>query len=517
MRGHIAESRITVIDPAAGSVTPRHLNTHIDYTQDGTPAEAREEPRVPAGHGRLAATARRCTSPRRARASSASSRPRELEADTFVPSAANQVALTGGGPTGLVARRRAAAAPTCSRASTTRISIVDLRERREIGARRDVQPRAGQRRQRAAASSTTRRSPRSHGDSACASCHIGGDFDSLAWDLGNPDGIVDADPRAVHRSIRADRRRSSAPRRRSYNHPLKGPMTTQSLRGMANHGAMHWRGDRNGGNGRHAADRPAQRAAEHRHLRRAGRVQVVQRRVPGLLGAQRAARRRRHAGVHRLHPAGDLSAEPDPQPRQLADRRAAGGPRLLLQPARRTAQELPSDSLPQLQRLPHARSATATRGRRRQAGLLRHRRPLSFENEPRSSRSRTCATCTRRSACSGWPTTFDPADTRGLPLDVPAAAVQRRAFQGDQVRGFGFLHDGSVDTVFRFHGEHRVHPARRDQPVPEPGRLPGRHRPTIPRPLSRSCWRTSCCGGRSRRSCWRSTRTWRRSSASRSR
>src|SRR5262249_6060892 len=27
-----------------------------------------------------------------------------------------------------------------------------------------------------------------------------------------------------------------------------GPMTTQSLRGMANHGPMHWRGDRTGGN-----------------------------------------------------------------------------------------------------------------------------------------------------------------------------------------------------------------------------------------------------------------------------
>ncbi len=28
--------------------------------------------------------------------------------------------------------------------------------------------------------------------------------------------------------------------------PAKGPMTTQSLRGLDNHGAMHWRGDRNG-------------------------------------------------------------------------------------------------------------------------------------------------------------------------------------------------------------------------------------------------------------------------------
>ena len=29
-------------------------------------------------------------------------------------------------------------------------------------------------------------------------------------------------------------------------HPMKGPMTTQSLRGMDNHGPMHWRGDRSG-------------------------------------------------------------------------------------------------------------------------------------------------------------------------------------------------------------------------------------------------------------------------------
>ncbi len=31
-------------------------------------------------------------------------------------------------------------------------------------------------------------------------------------------------------------------------HPMKGPMTTLSLRGMANQGPMHWRGDRTGGN-----------------------------------------------------------------------------------------------------------------------------------------------------------------------------------------------------------------------------------------------------------------------------
>ena len=30
-------------------------------------------------------------------------------------------------------------------------------------------------------------------------------------------------------------------------HPMKGPMTTQTLRGLAHAGAMHWRGDRANG------------------------------------------------------------------------------------------------------------------------------------------------------------------------------------------------------------------------------------------------------------------------------
>ena len=37
----------------------------------------------------------------------------------------------------------------------------------------------------------------------------------------------------------------------------------------------------------------------------------------GLLGRDAPITDERHAGVHRLHPPGDLSAEPDPQPRRL--------------------------------------------------------------------------------------------------------------------------------------------------------------------------------------------------------
>src|SRR4029077_19814591 len=77
----------------------------------------------------------------------------------------------------------------------------------------------------------------SNGEASCSSCHIFGDFDSLAWDLGNPDDVVTPNPLPF---------KIDAPDHEF--HPLKGPMTTQSLRGMANDGSMHWRGDRTAGN-----------------------------------------------------------------------------------------------------------------------------------------------------------------------------------------------------------------------------------------------------------------------------
>ncbi|HYJ33866.1 MAG TPA: FlgD immunoglobulin-like domain containing protein, partial [Candidatus Binatia bacterium] len=69
-----------------------------------------------------------------------------------------------------------------------------------------------------------------HGDLACASCHIGGNFDNLAWDLGNPQGDMQPAP--------------SNPVPIPPFHPMKGPMTTQSLRGLSGTSPFHWRGDR---------------------------------------------------------------------------------------------------------------------------------------------------------------------------------------------------------------------------------------------------------------------------------
>jgi YVTN family beta-propeller protein len=71
-----------------------------------------------------------------------------------------------------------------------------------------------------------------HGDQSCASCHFFGDMDNLAWDLGDPTGTMTPVPPGMLDPLLAPM------------HPMKGPMATQSLRGLPNTGLLHWRGDR---------------------------------------------------------------------------------------------------------------------------------------------------------------------------------------------------------------------------------------------------------------------------------
>lgn len=77
---------------------------------------------------------------------------------------------------------------------------------------------------------------------SCASCHIDGEMDLLAWDLGNPGGNLETNAMAVSGS-----KALFPPNGLVSNvvfHPMKGPMTTQTLRGLAGLDPLHWRGDR---------------------------------------------------------------------------------------------------------------------------------------------------------------------------------------------------------------------------------------------------------------------------------
>lgn len=77
------------------------------------------------------------------------------------------------------------------------------------------------------------------GQAACASCHVDARTDRLAWDLGNPAGdIIPIDP--------AGEFDTSLPYPTNNYHPMKGPMVTRTLQDAIGHEPFHWRGDSEG-------------------------------------------------------------------------------------------------------------------------------------------------------------------------------------------------------------------------------------------------------------------------------
>lgn len=71
------------------------------------------------------------------------------------------------------------------------------------------------------------------GQVACASCHVDGRIDPLAWDLGDPAG----------QSKPFDQTCRNGENCGAW-HPVKGPLTTQTLVGIVGTEPLHWRGDR---------------------------------------------------------------------------------------------------------------------------------------------------------------------------------------------------------------------------------------------------------------------------------
>jgi DNA-binding beta-propeller fold protein YncE len=237
VRGHLAESRITVLQ--GSRVLARHLNKHIDYSHCCAPTPNEESVKSLAFPTGMAVShdGRKLYVAAFGSSKVGIFDTDELEDNRFVPDEANQITVSGGGPSGLALTRGGDLLYVLTRFDNS-ISVIELATRREIAHIPMFNPEPASivrgRRFLYDASLTS-----SHGDSACASCHVFGDFDSLAWDLGNPDNTLLNDPGPFELLV------TPAPQ---PFHPMKGPMTTQSLRGMDNHGPMHWRGDRTGGN-----------------------------------------------------------------------------------------------------------------------------------------------------------------------------------------------------------------------------------------------------------------------------
>jgi DNA-binding beta-propeller fold protein YncE len=397
VQGHLAETRITILSPA--QTLRRHLNKHIDYgTLAGAPGfdpSARDHSlstplEIAFSADGATAYVAAFGSDRVGVFPTAA-----LENDSFDPATLSAGYLpVSGGPAGIAideARGRLYVATRFDNA----VAVIDLATRSELRrhALHNPEPAhvvAGRRFLYDARFSSA------NGEASCASCHIFGDFDSLAWDLGNPDDPVTANP--IPNLI--------APT--EPFHPLKGPMTTQTLRGLAGSGAMHWRGDRaNGAFGTSAFDE----ALSFNNF-------IVA--FEGLLGR---ASEPGHADMQKFTDfALEIVLPPNPV-RSLDNRLTANeqtGEDFYFGPV--------SDSVFNCNgchTLDPANGFFGTDGH------------MTFENEPQHFKVPHLRNAYQKVGMFGM-------------MDVPFVGGSDHGHKGDQVRGFGYLHDGSIDTLFRF-------------------------------------------------------------------
>ena len=428
VQGNIAKMRITVINGT--SVSPRHLNKHLDYSKlahsPGFDATAKNhtlstptELVVNSAGTRLYVAA--LSSNKVGVFDTAA-----LENNSFDPRTASASYIpVSGGPSGLVldeARNRLYVMARFDNA----VKVIDLASKAQVATASLFNPEPAH---------VVEGRPflydanfsSANGESSCASCHIFGDKDELAWDLGNPDDEVASNPipkrLATTFEINTFRSFTGHPDSAINGtgnvndfHPMKGPMTTQTLRGMGNQGAQHWRGDRS--NGFYGID-PFSEDLSFRNF-------IVA--FEGLLG--RASR------------------PTDAEVQKFANFQLAV--------------QLPPNPV---RKLDNSLTAAQQAGRNFYFGSRRVD-GIAFGTESGFN----CNGCHTIDAAQGFFGTDGRSSFEGIPQIMKIPHVRNMYtkvgmfgfpdssfFQhpesgqlGDQIRGFGFTHDGAVDTLFRF-------------------------------------------------------------------
>lgn len=435
VQGNLTQARITVVDPISGSVQPRHLNKHINYDILPAPVGTKEHSLatpldlvISSDGGTLFVAA--FGSSKVGKFSTAA-----LENDSFNPvqESANYISVSGGGPAGLVLDEDRDRLFVFTRFDNG-ISVIDVSSGKEVDHVQMFNPEPvavvdGRPFLYDAVNGS------SNGEASCASCHIFGDMDHLAWDLGNPDAQVthndlpilfehDAEINAVEYNL------NGTNNVRDF-HPMKGPMLTQSLRDMSNSGAMHWRGDRSTG---FFGDDPTDERLSFKNF------------IVAFNGLQ-----------------GDTTPPEDAQRQADMDDFADFALALAYPPN-------PNRNLDNSFTASQARGADLFDGPRRLAGA-----PEWYDAETGYQEGATCEECHRLSPPEGYFGTGGQATFEGLTQifktphlrnlytrigmfgmadtwlvvdqNVPGNGNEH---MGDQIRGFGFTHDGIYDTVHRF-------------------------------------------------------------------
>lgn len=223
VRGKFVQNRVTIVDPGSGVPVAHHLNAHIDY---GTPA------------GNASERAQSICIPLDVAISSdgqevyvagfGSRKVAVLNAGGLV----TRRIPVGEGPAGLALDENRNRLYVLNRFASS-LSVVDLSTDASVEVSLGFDPspyfvRDGRKFLYDGEISSA------HGDLACGSCHVFGNMDGLAWDLGDPSAttMIPVPP-------------GQTPGLPMF-HPMKGPMTTQTLKSLGGTEPLHWRGDRAG-------------------------------------------------------------------------------------------------------------------------------------------------------------------------------------------------------------------------------------------------------------------------------
>jgi YVTN family beta-propeller protein len=423
VQGHLAESRITVIDNpnttdmTGASVKPRHLNKHIDYNtlanEPGFDATAKNHSL--ATPLEIVFNSLGTTMYVAAFGSNLIGvfDPATVEGDTFDPTltSSGYLAVSGGGPSGLVLDETNNRLYVTTRFDNS-VSVIDLGTGAEEAHLSLHNPEP--------AVVTDGRpflydafETSGNGEASCASCHTFGDMDQLAWDLGNPDDHVTDNPANIKLLAGAGPAVNGGADNDEF-HPMKGPMTTQTLRGLSNSGPMHWRGDRADGFFGQGLDEEL--SFNNFIVAFEG---LVGRATP--IAEADMQKFTDFALTLTLPPnpvrAIDNSLTPDEQ----------GGSDFYLSSRKSDGVDIPNlgFTCDGCHTLAPALGFFGTNG------------DASFENEEQILKIAHLRNLYQKVGMFGMPA-------------VPFFQSGENAHKGDQIRGFGFLHDGSTDTIFRF-------------------------------------------------------------------
>ena len=414
VQGHLAEANISVLSGTTSTMI--HLNKHINYSVLPAPSGAKDHSlATPTG---LAVSLDGTTLYVAAFGSSKIGvfNTNALENNSFDPTviSSNYIPVTGGGPSGLVLDSARNRLYVLTRFDDS-ISVVNLTstsgsEVLHVGLH-NPEP----------ASVVTGRpflydslNFSSNGEASCSSCHIFGNMDDLAWDLGNPDNPVASNPQPINFAAAASGFKPAINGTGVVTdfHPMKGPMTTQTLRGMDNSNAMHWRGDRSvPANGTTCPDTGD--ACENNSF---NNFNVA---FPGLVGNNTQL----SGGQMQQFTDFVLQIGLPPNPTRALDDS--------LNPAQSAGSGFFTGTVVDTLTCSGCHDLTPSQGHFGTGG------DASFEGETQIIKIPHLRNAYQKVGMFGM-------------ADVPGIKALSTPFQGNQIRGFGFLHDGSVDTLFRF-------------------------------------------------------------------